>query len=671
MIFIKNDMIFIKNDFLLTLMIYIFTMIINIIKNTFHMKIEEDMFNQSNQENYLYDSSVDIVFNDSSIKNLFKVLYERESIHLYVYESENRSLYIHNLNENDALHYGLFLKTDKWHVINKIIKYKDDIWFEAPFLSVITSVYLERKFNQLIQCYIYNSNVIDYFNRIKKSSNNHIYLKTGIWNITDNNFTNYKKSLNYYFILCKTNYDIKPFSFKKTPVFKKILTTWFDTFDIKDKTLEVFLSALSLIYYNKFIETKSILIVQGISGAGKSLLSKLIQGLIGIESIACTNVSSLTKNQFSKSMLADKKGIILNDVNEVISLEAQEILKGLSGSDLYNYELKFQNERKLIIWNGFIIIISNHNVEFSEHVGDLPDRKLVFNFNKKLDLKEFEENQPVLSIKVSELSNGKTFYDFTGELAKEIPYIAGLLISNFEEKKNKLIIKTYKDFLIKFKINDNNILENFLSNYLVYEKDSNIPFGNAKPSFSFSEDILNFEQKTTDENSTLEEQKKIGLYSFYCIHCKNQNVQKLITRNKFKDLIKTFISQNKEYNKMRITRDERGFFTLKNANYKNIKDLIKEISDISYNEFMLTEEKELKDHTLNKEKIKAKKELKTLMHNRKTIIENIEKIKKGELIVEKEEDILECEKEQEALSTVITSLKIKYSIKDIDLEFDI
>jgi len=651
---------------------------------------------ENNRNQVEFDSSADVIFDSVWISNLYNILQEKENCHIYISEKENRSLYIHTLDQEDILHYGLFVKINKWTLINKLIKYKDLIWEDAPFFSMITAVYIERKFKVFVENYVYHPLVVDYFSRVQKPLKNHIYLKTGIWNITESRFKLYKEAMFYNFIKSKTNYDIKKFDFNQTPIFKKILTTWFGTIDLKNRKLEVFLAALSLIYYNKFIETKSILIVQGISGAGKSLLSKLIQALIGIEHVASTNVSSLTQNQFSKSMLANKKGIILNDANQIISLDSQELLKGLSGSDSYNYEIKFENERKLIIWTGFILIVSNNTIEFSEHVGDLPDRKLTFNFNKKLDLKEFEIGEPVLSVNVSELSNGKTFYNFTGALEKEIPYIAGLLVENFNEKKNKNLIKNYKDYLIKYKVNDNNILENFIKNYIIFSQGKKLQFGTARPTFIFDENNLNFHKVVKDdEGREIKTPEVIGIYTLYCIHCFNQNIKVTITRNKFKDLLSTFIDQEKDYSKMKITRDYRGYFTLHNAAYRNVDELKLQVKDVEFNEFtspkqeikeevVVIEEKKdiVEENNINLkidenkliliEKQEREEKIKILLEDCLRVQKMANKAIIGSKDIEEKRKLMsqleKSKQDENAIREVVKSLKIRYKVKQ-NLDF--
>ncbi|MEY4096714.1 MAG: hypothetical protein RLZZ102_398 [Pseudomonadota bacterium] len=571
-----NDIFIENNDY------FCYYIIVKYIQNE---KMDIGISKYNNFETNDIESSDDIIFNSTWINNLFDILEKEEKIFIYVCVENVKDIYIHSLNEKDSLHYGLFIKVNKWHLINKIMSYKDLIWENASFKNIITHVNIDKKFNNFIQSYIYSSKYIQYFNRVKKPLKNHIYLKSGFWNINESRFENYKDSLIYNFILSKAYYDLKDFSYDDMPIFKRMMQSWFNTTDLNDKIIQVFLAALSLMYHNLFLQTKTILIVQGISGAGKSLLGKMIQALIGVDMISAININELTRNQFSKTVLVNKKGIILNDANELISMQCQELLKGLSGSDTYNYEMKFSNERELIVWSGFILIISNHEIEFSDHIGDLPDRKLTFNFNKKLDLKEFEVKEPVLSIGISELSNGKTFYNFSGALTKEIPMIASLLIKNFSEKENKKCIKNYKDYLISFKVDDNNILNNFLKNYVVFKKDAKIHFGgvNRLNKLNFDEETMNFKNKNIND---IEEKETIGLFTLYTIHCLNQNINKTPTRNRFKDLVKTFISQQKNYAEMKVVKDSRGFFTLKNATYKDIDQLREEVQNISYDQYI-------------------------------------------------------------------------------------
>ena len=127
-----------------------------------------------------------------------------------------------------------------------------------------------------------------------------------------------------------------------------------------------------------------ILLVRGVGGSGKSTLMDIIETIIGAENVASLNVDRLD-DRFELAAFRDKTLLIGKDVaSNILKSKAAHTLKGLSGDQGIEAELKFENRRFKLSGPFNIAITSNADLEIGLR-GDAvawERRLLIIDFNK-------------------------------------------------------------------------------------------------------------------------------------------------------------------------------------------------------------------------------------------------------------------------------------------------
>lgn len=104
---------------------------------------------------------------------------------------------------------------------------------------------------------------------------------------------------------------------------------------------------------------QTILLISGRPGSGKSIFINFLSTIFGNLLLA---FDVREKNQFDRYSWIGKRILVLNDVNSLDS-NLSAILKQLSGRDRIKYDIKNKQVNKDFIFEGILIIFSNHNAD--------------------------------------------------------------------------------------------------------------------------------------------------------------------------------------------------------------------------------------------------------------------------------------------------------------------
>jgi putative DNA primase/helicase len=123
------------------------------------------------------------------------------------------------------------------------------------------------------------------------------------------------------------------------------------------------------------LDQQKILYIQGPARAGKGTISKVLEALVGPESVASPTLDSLTTN-FGLQQLISKSLAVIQDAGENRSAKIAERLKTISGEDSLSFDRKYKEH-----WTGRlltrIMVLSNVLPSFQDPSGVLATRFLL------------------------------------------------------------------------------------------------------------------------------------------------------------------------------------------------------------------------------------------------------------------------------------------------------
>ena len=120
----------------------------------------------------------------------------------------------------------------------------------------------------------------------------------------------------------------------------------------------------------------------GPGGTGKSTLVRLIEGFIGAENHATTDLKNLESNRFETAVLYGARVVFINDSSRYGG--EVSTLKAASGGDPLRMEKKNQQQGQSFISECFIFIVSNEAIQSADYSSGLIRRRVPVIFSQQV-----------------------------------------------------------------------------------------------------------------------------------------------------------------------------------------------------------------------------------------------------------------------------------------------
>lgn len=127
-------------------------------------------------------------------------------------------------------------------------------------------------------------------------------------------------------------------------------------------------------------KVKSLVVISGVSGAGKSHLLRYLQKVFTADYGTSTVSINQLANEFKRAEVT-KTGFILSDGDmpaSTIKDEASEFLKNASGGDMITAQVKNQQKEYSDFFAGLIMILSNFSTTFTDKSEAITNRLVIF-----------------------------------------------------------------------------------------------------------------------------------------------------------------------------------------------------------------------------------------------------------------------------------------------------
>lgn len=262
-------------------------------------------------------------------------------------------------------------------------------------------------------------------------------------------------------------YDFDP-SIEATPIINWLIETFNGDKRIAEIIRAYLWCTLTGQYQKKFAE------LIGESDAGKSVLSRLTEALIGSENTVATTLSRLAGkelNRFEFARYVGKKLIVINETESYG--ENFNIIKALTGGDVLPIERKGKDiDTKGYVFEGMMLFVGNEPIKFPSKDKALLDRRILIPFTRSIPK---SQQRSLLDI-----YNGEP----TGEF---VPYLSGLLnwvLSVNPGEAIALVKDGYKEILQQSQrelLAESNPMVEWLETYCGFQVDAKSPIGTAKP----------------------------------------------------------------------------------------------------------------------------------------------------------------------------------------------
>ena len=141
--------------------------------------------------------------------------------------------------------------------------------------------------------------------------------------------------------------------------------------------------------------------VHGPGGTGKGTILRLITKLIGDNNVVASTLRKTQQSPYETANFYTKRLVIFSDAEDYAG--DVSVLKAMTGGDLLPYERKYKDAEQPFLFQGTVMIASNHPIKSSDKSSALSRRMISIVFNQVVSEKEKTENQNFEDELISEL----------------------------------------------------------------------------------------------------------------------------------------------------------------------------------------------------------------------------------------------------------------------------
>lgn len=248
-------------------------------------------------------------------------------------------------------------------------------------------------------------------------------------------------------------------------------------------------------------DLQKFLMLQGISGSGKSTFIRLLMDLVGVNNFHESSLHKWNNSTFESANGRGKRLIAFSD--EDGKIKNIENFKKLTGGELICYERKGK-DAEAYKFNGMVVVASNHSPFVGGSLSAIARRKIEISF--------------------SQVVPSGARRDLNADFQDEIPAFARYLLSLDNDWVTKVLLGSKEDFGTLNAVTWENICRNnplaaWVDEWVIFDSDACTQIGGAKA----SKDDNQFDCNT--------------LYQSYTLYCNKNNGQATANRRFSGDLL--------------------------------------------------------------------------------------------------------------------------------------
>jgi putative DNA primase/helicase len=219
-----------------------------------------------------------------------------------------------------------------------------------------------------------------------------IPMENGIFSLKKSELLPYREE--YHFTWCL------PYSHEPDATCPKI-DKWLSIVTGQDDDLVWFLLCWMAAVLTGRHDLQKFVMVHGPGGTGKGTILRLITKLIGDHNVVASTLRKTQQSPYETANFYTKRLVIFSDAEDYAG--DVSVLKAMTGGDLLPYERKYKDAEQPFLYQGTVMIASNHPIKSSDKSSALSRRMISIVFNQVVSEKEKTENQNFEDELISEL----------------------------------------------------------------------------------------------------------------------------------------------------------------------------------------------------------------------------------------------------------------------------